>query len=113
VATTERAPTAKPKLVRSLRSGQITVPIEFRRELGIGADTMLQARVEDGELRLRPVAMGRTSTADTWFQDLYDDFAPVRQEAIAKGYTEDEINGWIDEAVREVRAERAARAQRD
>ena len=32
-----------------------------------------------------------------WFERLYEHFAPMRQEAIERGYTEDEINGWIDE----------------
>jgi len=112
MATTERTPTAKPKLVRSLRSGQITIPIEFRRELGIGTDTMLQARIEDGELRLRPVAVGNEGRGSWWLRELYDYFAPVRQEAIDKGYTEQQINDVIDEAVAEVRAERAARDER-
>ena len=94
---------------------QITIPIEFRRELGIGADTMLQARVEDCELRLRPVAVavGDEGSGSWWLRELYDHFAPVRQEAINKGYTEQQIIGWIDDAVLEVRVERATRDQRD
>ena len=43
-----------------------------------------------------------------YLRELYELFAPVRQEAIDKGYTEEEINEWIDEAIREVRAERAS-----
>jgi hypothetical protein len=39
-----------------------------------------------------------------WFERLYERFAPARSEAIERGYTEDEINQWIDEAVAEVRA---------
>ena len=35
-------------------------------------------------------------------------FAPVRQEILEKGYTEEEINQWIDEAVQAVRSERAS-----
>lgn len=44
-----------------------------------------------------------------WLRELYEYFAPVRQEAIDKGYTEEEINTWIDEAIAEVRAERRAK----
>jgi hypothetical protein len=38
-----------------------------------------------------------------WLKELYDYFAPVRHEAGAKGYSDEEINAAIDEAVRAVR----------
>lgn len=38
---------------------------------------------------------------------LYDLFAPVREEAAHSGMSEDEINQLIDEAIDEVRSERA------
>lgn len=38
-----------------------------------------------------------------WLKELYEYYAPVRQEAIDKGYTEEEINRAIDQAVAEVR----------
>ncbi|MBI1256214.1 MAG: hypothetical protein GC204_01965 [Chloroflexi bacterium] len=41
-----------------------------------------------------------------WAKDFYDAFAPVRQEVIDKGMTEDEVNQIIDEAIEEVRRER-------
>jgi hypothetical protein len=40
-----------------------------------------------------------------WAKDFYDLFAPVRQEVIDKGMTEDEVNQIIDEAIEEVRRE--------
>ena len=40
-----------------------------------------------------------------WLQDLYEQFAPVRQEA--EQYSEDEINAAIDAAVTAVRAKHA------
>lgn len=43
------------KIVRSLRGGQVTIPAAFRRELGIGDDTMLRMTLADGELRIKPV----------------------------------------------------------
>jgi AbrB family looped-hinge helix DNA binding protein len=89
--------------VRPRRDGRITIPAEFRRELGIGDETTLRLTVADGELRLRPVGKRETDGA-SWFKELYDYFAPARQEAIEKGYTDEEINGWIDQAVAEVRA---------
>ncbi len=97
------------KLVRPLRSGQITIPIAFRKQLGIGADTLLQLTLDEGELRLKPVQVADEPKGSPWLRELYDYFAPARQEAIDKGYTEEEINGWIDEAVAAVRAERRAK----
>jgi len=44
-----------------------------------------------------------------WLKELYDYFAPVRQEAEERGYTDEEINQWIDEALAEVRAENPGR----
>ena len=104
------------RLVRALRGGQITIPIEFRRALGIGPDSMLRITREGDELRVTPEPATTAPTTRpygdaTWLRELYDLFAPVRQEAIDRGYTEDEINGWIDEAVAEVRAERRGRSQ--
>ncbi len=46
------------------------------------------------------------SEGSPWFREFYDLFAPVRQEAIDKGYTDEEINTWIDEALQASRAER-------
>jgi AbrB family looped-hinge helix DNA binding protein len=92
------------KIVRPLRSGQITIPAEFRRQLAIDEHSMLQVTLDAGELRLKPVRVEEQGSP--WFRELYDLFAPVRQEAIDKGYTEEEINAWIDEAVRASRADR-------
>src|SRR5438046_2148919 len=91
------------KIVRSLRNGQITIPIEFRRELGIEADTLVQLTLENGELRLVPVRATR-ARGSAWLRDLYELFAPVREDAAA--YTEDEVNAAIDEAVNAVRSKR-------
>lgn len=94
------------KIVRQLRSGQVTIPVEFRRELGIEGEGMLQMTLKDGELRIKPLHVREAHTGSPWLKDLYNYFAPVREEAIAKGYTEEEINTAIDEAVRASRADR-------
>lgn len=97
------------KLIRPLRSGQITIPAAFRKSLGIDEHSLLQMTLDDGELRLTPV---RTANQDaTWFRELYDLFAPVRHEAVERDYSEEEINGWIDDAVQAARAERRAPSQ--
>lgn len=68
------------------------------------ADTPVRLTLRDGELWLRPVPTIRDDGGRDWFRELYDSFAPARQEAIDNGYTDEEINGWIDQAVAEVRA---------
>jgi hypothetical protein len=44
-----------------------------------------------------------------WLKELYDYFAPVREEILERGISEDEVNADIDAAVAAVRAERRAR----
>lgn len=100
-----KAPKQTTKIVRQLRSGQITIPVEFRRELGIEGEGMLQMTLKDGELRITPLHIRGASSGSPWLKELYHYFAPVREEAIAKGYTEEEINAAIDEAVRASRAD--------
>jgi AbrB family looped-hinge helix DNA binding protein len=92
------------KIIRPLRGGQITIPAAFRRQLGIGDDSLLQVTLDRDELRIKPVRV--TEQGSPWFRELYELFAPVRQEAIEKGYTDEQINAWIDEAVEAVRRER-------
>lgn len=91
------------KIVRPLRSGQITIPAEFREKLGIGPDTLLQVTLSEGELRVRPVSVMDRAGGSPWLKELFDLFAPVRREAEAMSYTEEEIDLAIDEAVKAVR----------
>jgi len=93
------------KLVRPLRSGQITIPAEFRQQLDINENTLLQVRLVGRELRIRPVKVIETETGSALARELYNLFAPVREEA-AK-YSEKEINADIDKAVTAVRRKRA------
>lgn len=95
------------KIVGALRRGQVTIPAEFRKELGIADDSLFQMRLVDGELRLRPVQVRekREGKGSPWLKELSDHFAPVREEFAATGYAEEEINAWIDQALADVRAE--------
>ena len=93
------------KLVRTLRKGQITIPDEFRRRLGIEENSLLQVTLDQGELRLKPVVVHEQAQGSPWLRELRDYFAPVRQEAEERGYTDDDINRWIDEALAAVRRE--------
>ena len=95
------------KIVRPLRSGQITIPAEFRQRLGIDADSLLRITLEGGELRIAPVRVTERGEGAPWLRELYELFAPVRQEADEQGYSEEEINTAIDEAVRAVRRRHA------
>lgn len=98
----EREPMSR--IVRPLRAGQITIPAGFRRKLGITEESLLRITLDQGELRIAPVRVAEPGKAAQALRDLYAYFAPVRQEAVEKGYSEAEINETIDEAVREVRA---------
>ena len=100
---TKRKPTTR--LVRPLRGGQITIPAEFRRQLGINEQTLLQLTLEAGELRITPVRL-TPAAGSPWLKELYETFAPARQEVREKGYTEEEVDDAIDEALAAVRARR-------
>ncbi|MCC7021792.1 MAG: AbrB/MazE/SpoVT family DNA-binding domain-containing protein [Thermomicrobiales bacterium] len=96
--------TSKTRLVRSLRGGQMTIPIEFRRALGIDEETMLRVTLVDGELRVSPVNVATPDTQSSGLKALYDYFAPTREAVLASGISEDELLADITGAVAEVRA---------
>ncbi|HEX5165907.1 MAG TPA: AbrB/MazE/SpoVT family DNA-binding domain-containing protein [Thermomicrobiales bacterium] len=98
--------TTMTKLVRPLRGGQITIPAEFRKRLGITDETMLQVRLDDGELRIRPVRLSDATEGSPWLRELYAYFAPVRQEIIERNIPEEEVNADIDAAIKAARASR-------
>jgi AbrB family looped-hinge helix DNA binding protein len=89
------------RIVRPLRSGQVTIPAEFRKRLGITEDSLLQLTLAEGELRLRPVRVQDARPASPWLEELYQRFAPVRAEA--RHLSEGEVDEAIDAAVRAVR----------
>jgi antitoxin component of MazEF toxin-antitoxin module len=88
------------RIVRQLRGGQITIPADYRRMLGITDDSLLQMSAGDGELRIKPVRVTGQADPD-WIKELYDLYAPVRAQA-AK-HRERRVNTAIDEAVQAVR----------
>lgn len=91
------------RTVRPLPNGRITIPADFRRELDITDESLLQISVEGEELHIRKLHTVPAPTGSPWLAELYRRFAPVRQEAIEEGYGEEEINEAIDRAVRGVR----------
>ncbi len=90
------------RIIRQLRSGQVTIPSEFRKQLGIEDDSLLQVTLIDGELRIKPVHIREESAGSPWLRELYDRFTPIRDQAA--DLSEDEINDAIDAAVKAVRA---------
>lgn len=111
MATTTTETKSKTKLVRPLRGGQITIPAEFRRSLGIDEDTMLRVTLIEGELRISPVKVDEPLKGSPWLRELYEYFAPVREEILARGISEEEVNADIDAAIAAVRAERRAKRE--
>jgi len=93
----------KSRMVRQLRGGQITIPGEFRRSLGISENDLLKVTLRDGKLEVTPVET-REKASQAWLKEMYDLFAPVRKEARPR--SEGEINQLIGQAVREVRRAR-------
>ena len=95
------------RTVRPLRSGQITIPADFRRELDITDDSLLQMTLEGEELHIKKLRTAPDAAGSPWLAELYRRFAPVRHEAIESGYSEAEIDEAIDQAVAGVRAKHA------
>jgi AbrB family looped-hinge helix DNA binding protein len=89
------------RVVRPLRRGQITIPAEFRRRLGIDDDTLLQLTLQEDKIEIAPVVATPVSEM-AWARELYAMFAPVRQHA--QEMEEAEIDALIDEAINEVRS---------
>ena len=95
-------------VVRRLHNGQITIPVAFRRRLGLEDGAPLEVVLVGSEVRLRPQQIHAAPPAGSqWFKDLYDLFAPVREAAVP--LSEEEIDAVISQTIDEVRAERAAR----
>ncbi|HJZ06281.1 hypothetical protein A2634_02415 [Candidatus Amesbacteria bacterium RIFCSPHIGHO2_01_FULL_48_32] len=90
------------QIVRTLRSGQITIPAPFREELGISADSLLQMTVVGSELRIRPVSVVGVRPDPAWLKRLYDQFGRARKRLGTR--SEKEINEVVDKAVAAVRA---------
>lgn len=93
-------------VVQSVRNGQVVIPEEFRRALGIDGDGLLQLTLFEGELRIRPVRDAQAESSAEWLQDAYAAFAPIRDE-LARKYSPKEIDAAIDEAVKAVRRSNA------
>jgi AbrB family looped-hinge helix DNA binding protein len=94
----------RTKLIRQLRNGQITIPAEFRRRLGITEATVLLMSLQDGELRLKPVRLSGEDEGSPWLQAAFEAFAEVRGQT--EKFSEEEIDAAIRDAVSAVRRSR-------
>lgn len=45
------------KIIKPLPRGQITIPIEFRKKLGIGADTILNLSLKGNKIEIIPATV--------------------------------------------------------
>ena len=90
------------RLVRSLRSGQITLPADFRHALHLDEAMFLQVALEGDELRIHAYAPNKLETGSDWLRDLYLLFRPVRRSAADA--TDEDINSDIDRAIAHLRA---------
>jgi bifunctional DNA-binding transcriptional regulator/antitoxin component of YhaV-PrlF toxin-antitoxin module len=90
------------RVVTSLRGGQVTIPADFREALGIEDESLLHLTLVRGELRIRPIRDADDVVSPYWLKEVYDAFAPIREE-LSEKYSEEEINTAIDEAARAVR----------
>lgn len=89
------------RVVRPLRRGQITIPADFRRRLGIEDDTLLELTLHDDKIEIVPVTTKPASDM-AWARELYAMFAAVREEAQTMDGAE--IDALIDAAVEKVRS---------
>lgn len=74
--------------------------------------TELRMTLTNDELRVRPVASPEPANGSPWLRELFEYFAPVREEILRRGISE-ELNADIDAAIAEVRAEHRAKRQSD
>ena len=91
------------QIVCLLRRGQVTLLVEFRRCLGIDEDSLLEIRLRNDRIEIRPM-VARPAAGSGWARELYEMFAPVRDAAAA--ISETEVDALIDEAVEQARSAR-------
>lgn len=89
------------KIVKPLRNGQITIPVEVREKLGIDEQTILQLSLVNKEIRLKPVRISQTDADSPWMKELYGLFSKSRKEA--KKYSSKGIEKDITKAINAVR----------
>lgn len=98
MAVPKPAPQPHPAHVRVLPGGVVTLPPEVVRAAGFEDGVELQVNVDQGELRLVPI-QGEERELSPGLRGLYEYFAPVREEVLESGISEEELHDLIDEAI--------------
>ena len=110
MALPKPSPSRPIATIRTRIDDSIILSGDVIRAAGLATGNLLEVHVEDGELRLVPAGANTPAPESNPLADLYDYFAPVREEILASGVSEEEINADIDAAIAEVRAEARARS---
>ena len=111
MALRKPSPTQPIATIRTRIDDSIVLSGEVVRAAGLATGTLLEVHAENGELRLVAASAAAPAPQPNPLADLYDYFAPVREENLASGKTDEEINADIDAAIAEVRAEARARSE--
>jgi hypothetical protein len=97
----------EPAHIRVLPDGTVTLPPDVVHAAGFSEGETLSLHVDRGELRLIPASQPANALRKQPLRDLYNYFAPVREEVLESGISEDELNDLIDEAIAASRRERS------
>ena len=84
------------RIIKPLPRGQITIPIEFRKKLGIDEDTFLNLALKGNKIEITPVIIRESND-----EDLRD----YTNEEIAEFLSEDKIDQKTADIVRELLTE--------
>lgn len=84
------------RIIKPLPRGQITIPIEFRKKLGIDEDTFLNLALKGNKIEITPVTIRESSD---------EDLRNYTNEEIAEFLSEDKIDQKTADIVRELLAE--------
>ena len=88
-------------LVRIQQDGQVTLPVETRDREGFKSGDLVAVEQTAEGVLIKPLPITDQRVGSPWLKELYDAFAPVREEA--SDFSEEEINEAIDAAVKAVR----------
>ena len=84
------------RIIKPLPRGQITIPIEFRKKLGIDEDTFLNLALKGNRIEITPVTIRESSD---------EDLRNYTNEEIAEFLSEDKIDQKTADIVRELLTE--------
>lgn len=107
MAVPKPAQPPEPAHIRVLPDGTVTLPPEVVHAAGFAEGETLSLQIERGALRLVPGKKSVPVLQKQPLRDLYNYFAPVREEVLESGISEEELFALIDEAIAASRRERS------